>query len=412
MENKNPNNPKTPYYDSVSKRPNRLDFAKADYDIGTFADTASLETIKDFKRFHDRISGTPEEMQRNYNRNADGTIYDKSVYDLNFKEQAEYNLVDQAHRERYQRDYFNMYPEPAKQDNTRVTMPIVPKMTNGGSFIKNSIKKYNPGGPLVSSPFSDIYGEAVGSYSDTQGNTFDMGDMETSSGISNEAALGALVSVGSNLIQASSLKKQFNKDLDDSQAVDNKAIKQLAGSQRTAQGKAIGEAGGTAIGAIFGAPQLGGKVGEFIGGLASKIKGKKFKNKVDEKIEKETGEFLDFQTGEETATALQNKREDEFSAQQKYLSSIGLAKYGGNFNGMVYGPRHEEGGVMMYKDGSPIAEVEGDEYVINNDILKDKPESKKKFSIQGTPVQIASALNSINKYGVNTHPGGKVKQVS
>jgi hypothetical protein len=66
----------------------------------------------------------------------------------------------------------------------------------------------------------------------------------------------------------------------------------------------------------------------------------------------------------------------------------------------------------MYKDGSPIAEVEGDEYVINNDILKDKKESKKKYQIEGTPVQIASALNSIKKYGVNSHPGGKVKQVS
>ena len=46
---------------------------------------------------------------------------------------------------------------------------------------------------------------------------------------------------------------------------------------------------------------------------------------------------------------------------------------------MVYGPRHlEESGVMMYKDGQPIAEVEGDEYVINNDILKDKKISQRK----------------------------------
>jgi hypothetical protein len=105
------------------------------------------------------------------------------------------------------------------------------------------------------------------------------------------------------------------------------------------------------------------------------------------------------------------RKKDLLKSDIDYLKTIGIGKYGGDFNGMVYGPRHESGGVMMYKDGAPIAEVEGDEYVINNDILKDKPESKKKFSIQGTPVQIASALNSINKYGVNTHPGGVVKQV-
>ncbi len=115
---------------------------------------------------------------------------------------------------------------------------------------------------------------------------------------------------------------------------------------------------------------------------------------------------------QQTVSARAQVAEDEMKRDAEYLQQIGIGKYGGKFNGMVYGPRHEQGGVMMYKDGSPIAEVEGDEYVINNDILKDKKESKKKYQIEGTPVQIASALNSIKKYGVNSHPGGKVKQVS
>ena len=130
------------------------------------------------------------------------------------------------------------------------------------------------------------------------------------------------------------------------------------------------------------------------------------------KIKEEEGEFFDAEQGRQEKAITQATRTAEAKEEFDYLQSLRMGKYGGNFNGMVYGPRHEEGGVMMYKDGQPIAEVEGDEYVINNDILKDKKESKKKYQITGSPLQIASALNSIKKYGVNTHPGGKVKQVS
>lgn len=332
------------------------------------------------------------------------------------------------------KDYKNFYqnqknvvaePKSEKQD-LRTLNTITPKMGKGGAFITSSIKKYNPGGEITpietsSLPISQLFSSddnPVGSYSDTAGNTIDMGDGGVGSsgvkfgGFTPAGVASSVLSIGTNLAEAKSLKKEFNKDLDDSQEVDKNALKQIASDQRTAQGEAIGESAGNIIGAFIGMPGLGGKVGKGLGKFFSKFKGKKYKNKIEAKYRKEKGENLDYKTG----VARQSDRQDEMaaeqSAQMKYLSDIGVAKYGGNFNGLVKGKRHEEGGVMMYKDGAPIAEVEGDEYVINNDILKDKPESKKKFSIQGTPVQIASALNSIKKYGVNSHPGGVVKQVS
>tara|TARA_R110002020_G_scaffold88259_5_gene216932 strand:+ start:2369 stop:3463 length:1095 start_codon:yes stop_codon:yes gene_type:complete len=323
-------------------------------------------------------------------------------------------------------------PKLEKQD-LRTLNTITPKMGKGGAFITSSIKKYNPGGEItpigMSNDFGSDIGEGfnfseiigdnpVGSYSDTEGNIYDMGDGGVGSsgvkfgGFTPAGVASSALSIGTNLAEAKSLKKEFNKDLDDSQEVDKNALKQIASDQRTAQGEAIGESAGNVIGAFLGMPGLGGKVGKGVGKFLSKFKGKKYKSKIEAKYRKEKGENLDYKTG----VARQSDRQDEMaaeqSAQMKYLSDIGVAKYGGNFNGLVKGKRHEEGGVMMYKDGAPIAEVEGDEYVINNDILKDKPESKKKFSIQGTPVQIASALNSIKKYGVNSHPGGVVKQVS
>lgn len=322
--------------------------------------------------------------------------------------QTQNNLVDESKSE--------------KQD-LRTLNTITPKMGKGGAFITSSIKKYNPGGeitPISMSGdfnFSEIIGDnPVGSYSDTAGNTFDMGDGGVGgSGFGGFTPVGvatSALSIGSNLAEAKALKKEFQKDIDDSQEVDKKALKQLASDQRTAQGEAIGEAAGNVIGAFIGMPGLGGKVGKGLGKFFSKFKGKKHKRKVEAKYEKEQGQHLDYKTGMARQSDKQDEMVAEQSEQMKYLQDIGVAKYGGNFNGLVKGKRHEEGGVMMYKDGAPIAEVEGDEYVINNDILKDKPESKKKFSISGTPVQIASALNSINKYGVNSHPGGVVKQVS
>jgi uncharacterized protein YcfJ len=258
------------------------------------------------------------------------------------------------------------------------------------NFIKDNIYKYQTGGILTDEQKENV-ATNVGGYGDIATDIF------------------------ASATTAKDAKKSFEADRDDSIEVTKEVkdeIKSDFMDARQARGEAIGAGAGAAIGAVFGMPGVGAKAGKFIGGAVSKLKGKKAKKKIADKIEEETSENLAYQGMQQSVSARASIAEDAMKQDAAYLQQIGVGKYGGKFNGMVYGPRHEEGGVMMYKDGSPIAEVEGDEYVINNDILKDKKESKKKYQIEGTPVQIASALNSIKKYGVNSHPGGKVKQVS
>jgi len=258
------------------------------------------------------------------------------------------------------------------------------------NFIKDNIYKYQTGGILTDAQKENI-ATNVGGY----------GDLATD--------------IFASATSAKDSKKAFEADIDDSIQITSEVKDQIKDNfmdARQARGEAIGAGAGAAIGAVFGMPGVGAKAGKFIGGAVSKLKGKKAKKKIADKIEKEVSENLSYQGMQQTVSARAQVAEDAMKRDAEYLQQIGIGKYGGKFNGMVYGPRHEQGGVMMYKDGSPIAEVEGDEYVINNDILKDKKESKKKYQIEGTPVQIASALNSIKKYGVNSHPGGKVKQVS
>jgi len=258
------------------------------------------------------------------------------------------------------------------------------------NFIKDNIYKYQVGG-MLSDEQKESIATNVGGYGSIATDVFASASM------------------------AKDAKKSFESDIDDSVEITSEVEDQIKDNfmdARQARGESIGAGAGAAIGAVFGMPGVGAKAGKLIGGFASKLVGKKGKKKIADKIESEKSENLRYQDMEQTVSARAQVAEDEMKQDAAYLQQIGVGKYGGKFNGMVYGPRHEQGGVMMYKDGSPIAEVEGDEYVINNDILKDKKESKKKYQIEGTPVQIASALNSIKKYGVNSHPGGKVKQVS
>ena len=178
---------------------------------------------------------------------------------------------------------------------------------------------------------------------------------------------------------------------------------------RQARGEAIGAGVGAGIGAVFGMPGVGAKAGKFIGKFASKLMGKKGKEKIADKIEKEQSENIAYKDSQQTISARSEIAQNEMKEDAKYLQQIGVAKYGGKFNGMVYGKRHEEGGVMMYKDGSPIAEVEGDEYVINNDILKDKKES----SIVMDRKKLQSYLDNENiqffLYSILKFESGKVR---
>ena len=274
------------------------------------------------------------------------------------------------------------------------------------------VKKYNDGGPVTpiatsSNPLSNFFSstdDPVGSYSDTEGNTFDMGDMpeETPlmSGFSAAGVADTAISVGSNILEAKELKKQFNKDLDDSQAVDKKAIKKLANDQRTAQGEAIGETAGTAIGAFFGAPGLGGKAGKFIGKTVSKIKGKKFKNKVEAKIDKEVGEHIDYTQGQTRVQDMQAQKNQEASNISSYISELTKPNQMlyAELGGMLYGNSHAKGGIIL--------EAEGGEFITKKSAMKDNSVK----TITGTNKQIVSKINAMAD-GKNPFPGAKMKNI-
>ena len=219
-------------------------------------------------------------------------------------------------------------------------------------------------------------------------------------------------------VNTSNLSSQFNPDGDPYSEMSKKdTIKAFVG-ERAAKGAQYGGTAGAAIGSVIPVvgTAVGAAVGTAIGSVVGAVSGffggkkqaKKDAEAREERLEAESIENI--AVGNQVSELISQK--ESLTARTDYMEGLNVSSASMKYGGMVYGPRHEQGGVMAYKDGKPIAEVEGDEYVINNDILKDKPESKNKYVIQGTPVQIASALNSINKYGVNSHPGGKVKQVS
>jgi hypothetical protein len=392
--------PQGSYYSEETGRPDVIDMSKAELSLGKFVDTASYGGMQDLKDFYTSYYGTPND-------------YSPS---MPIEARAEYNVLDNKQKEMNPQKYFEIYPPSMESDGTRVNRPIIPEMRYGGNFIENSVKKYQNGGtgfelpPMTSA--NTIDAETGMSYEEML-----IQQMKDDQKLQNVAATtGALTSSASNIISGSSLTKDFYKLLEDykgEEKFDRKALKKQFKEGRSDKAEGIGEGVGFAAAtALTGNPMIGAAVGKVTGFLSGEVS-KLFNigDKGTEAIDKAEGVFLDTQSDKASDAVMAQRKKDLLKSDIDYLKTIGIGKYGGDFNGMVYGPRHESGGVMMYKDGAPIAEVEGDEYVINNDILKDKPESKKKFSIQGTPVQIASALNSINKYGVNTHPGGVVKQV-
>ena len=207
----------------------------------------------------------------------------------------------------------------------------------------------------------------------------------------------------------------FNKEGDPYSEASLKDTRKAAIGERAGKGASIGGTAGAAIGSIIPGvgTAVGAAVGTAVGALAGTVSGwfggKKQYEKDQAAVEerKEAESVTNINLGNQISETLAEK--SSLEAKEEYLDDINLStlKYGG----MVYGPRHEQGGVMAYKDGKPIAEVEGDEYVINNDIIKDKKESKQRFRVEGTPAQIASALNSYKGYGDNTNPGGNIYKI-
>lgn len=436
----NPIYPKTPYYNEKEQTPTRLDFSKANLEVGSYIDTASLNSIKDLKRFYTDTFGTPKQVAANEKyreRHNLGTYFDP--YGMSNQDRAEFNLIDEAHRERFQKDYFNFYPPTFESSTTKVAKPAVPEMKAGG-LMKSNIKKYNLGG------LADKFAETgVGKFVKSEG-----------------AGIGsAAVNVAQDYMEYSQLNKAAFKDVEntdyytetgfdidkmttsdsdmhslehevvaDRYKVDEKTIKNLAKQARKEKGEAIGGTAGTIVGSAFGMPGVGQKVGKFFGKLLGGIRGKKYKRKIQKRIdaeyakaEEDKKEYLGKRSnlfekrdlGLIRGQRMEDKKE-QVSNMQSYLDSlqgsISYLKYGGTFDGVVKGPSHEEGGVMATKNGKPVAEIEGEEYVTNAKITKNSPESKNTYSVQGTPLQILSALNSVNNYGDATHPGGKINRIA
>jgi len=225
------------------------------------------------------------------------------------------------------------------------------------------------------------------------------------------------VDVGINISETAAL---YDTKGDPYSTATKKETKREFQKSHAKTGATAGATTGAAIGSLFPVPvvgtAIGAAVGTAVGAIGGWISGTFTGNKQYKKDEaavdvRETAELqtkigLGNQISEKLTQVNSNRNK------QDYLDEALTGPYNSHKKGgMVYGPRHEEGGVMAVKNGKPIAEVEGDEYIINNDIIKDKKESKQRFKVEGTPAQIASALNSYKGYGDNTNPGGNIYKI-
>jgi|TARA_R110000823_G_scaffold309032_3_gene433006 hypothetical protein len=73
--------------------------------------------------------------------------------------------------------------------------------------------------------------------------------------------------------------------------------------------------------------------------------------------------------------------------------------------GFTKGPSHQDGGIpMTVKSTGQKIEVEGGEAIINKKSMADD----RKFKVEGTPREIASAINEIDGNGVSFDKGAKI----
>ena len=74
--------------------------------------------------------------------------------------------------------------------------------------------------------------------------------------------------------------------------------------------------------------------------------------------------------------------------------------------GFTVGPSHDDGGIpMTVKSTGQKIEVEGGEGIINKHSMADN----RKYTVTGTPKQIASAINEIDGKGVSFSKGADIK---
>ena len=76
--------------------------------------------------------------------------------------------------------------------------------------------------------------------------------------------------------------------------------------------------------------------------------------------------------------------------------------------GFTIGPSHEDGGIpMTVKSTGQKIEVEGGAGIINKKNMADN----RKYVVEGTPRQIASAINEIDGNGVSFDKGARIKKL-
>ena len=195
--------------------------------------------------------------------------------------------------------------------------------------------------------------------------------------------------------------KDFFKNTDDSIDFNiseaRNEFKDARANKYEGAGNAVGFGAATALGAP---PQLAAVAGKLVGkvsGAASKLFGTS--NKVENELEKEKAESMEFNQEEERKAVFAARKKDEAKNISNYISEINptAAMAMAELGGMLYGPSHAQGGI-------PI-EVEGGEFIINKSSLKDN----KTYTITGTKKKIASNINSDN--GVNPYPGARRKNI-
>tara|TARA_B110000881_G_C18548621_1_gene502702 strand:- start:891 stop:1463 length:573 start_codon:yes stop_codon:yes gene_type:complete len=77
--------------------------------------------------------------------------------------------------------------------------------------------------------------------------------------------------------------------------------------------------------------------------------------------------------------------------------------------GFTKGPSHDDGGIKMtVKSTGQKIEVEGGEGIINKHSMADN----RRFKAEGTPRQIASAINTIDGNGIDFDTGGSLQKLA
>lgn len=82
----------------------------------------------------------------------------------------------------------------------------------------------------------------------------------------------------------------------------------------------------------------------------------------------------------------------------------------GKRGGLLKGDPHSKGGIkaIVTDDNGRPVELEGEEVIINKRSMQDR----KVYRVEGTPKQIASAINSMNGNGVVIENGAKLTNMN